>query len=105
MNNELQNLINKQNEQIQQLLEVNSELQQQNEKLMEQNKTWKEQSQILNDILMDYQNYDHSTNELSQTLTIRNKQLLDLIGWSLAQNDSLVKHNKQLMQQVKILKS
>jgi mevalonate kinase len=87
MNNELQNLINKQNEQIQQLLEVNSELQQQNEQLMEQNKIWEEQFRIQDDILMAYHNYDYSTNELSQTLTTRNKQLIDLIGWSIAQND------------------
>ena len=105
MNNELQNLINKQNEQIQQLLEVNSELQQQNEQLMKQNKTWKEQSQIQNDILMAYHSYDYSANKLSQNLTTQNKQLIDLVGWSMAQNDSLVKQNKQLLQQIKILKS
>jgi myo-inositol-hexaphosphate 3-phosphohydrolase len=49
----------------------NSELQQQNEQLMKQNKTWKEQSQIQNDILMAYHNYDYSANKLSQNLTKR----------------------------------
>ncbi|VXB32896.1 Cell division protein FtsK [Enhydrobacter sp. 8BJ] len=43
MNNELQNLINKQNEQIQQLLEVNSELMSNNQKLSEQLNLLKEQ--------------------------------------------------------------
>ena len=42
-NNELQSLINKQNEQIQQLLEVNSELLSNNQKLTEQLSLLKEQ--------------------------------------------------------------
>ena len=42
-NNELQSLINKQNEHIQQLLEVNSELLSNNQKLTEQLSLLKEQ--------------------------------------------------------------